>query len=536
MKGPISSTVCALYLGLNLLGGTALGAEIRRQDGVHRLEKAHVTVFRDLNRRDTTACATGYSVCASSLNGGCCPSGYACATDSCYATTNGPQTCGSKVGYYSCDTVLGADTVILGGCCPEGYRCERGSNCVPASGVAYSQSCPANYYLCPATLSFGCCRNGLGCAVSACYSTEPSTYVVTTTMTTTDDATQVRTMIVTGTTVITPTRPTTAPAALPPVDANDDQLVFKYYPSTVPKEQPTTDDDGGGGDGLTTGQIAGIVAGAVGLLVVVLVTAWIIIRHLNNVVKAVETSNQGTSTGTKSRPSMYQFKPTPSEVEDMSVDPLMMSPRPSHRRQGSDASAVTFGLGSPDFMPPYRDSSGSGGDYQPVPTGSGSDRHPSYDSAYPGSYFDMLPDQDQRRNQRSSGWIAAQRHSSDSHGTYTHLRHCSNASEVSSDHVSADTRTPLQELDSTPYVPELAATPVPDALAEGRRRSTGTLSGMNRPPAVHQRRRSSEGGQNRGRSDSSAAAGGLSVVSEDTEVIGHYGPWDQVTGQTMART
>ncbi|KAF0322345.1 hypothetical protein RB213_010157 [Colletotrichum asianum] len=514
MKG-FSCSLCALGLGLGLFGARVSAAEFKRRDGVHRLEKAHVTAVAELGRR-ATVCSTGYAACPASLGGGCCQSGYECATDSCYATTSAPRTCAGQVGYFACDPVMG------GGCCPEGYRCERGSNCVAAAGVSYSQSCPASYYLCPASLSYGCCRNGMGCAVSACYSTDPSTYTQTTTMTTTNDATQVLTTTVTATTVITPSRPTTAPTAEATMKGDDpDQIVIKYYPSSVPKEKPISSDDGGS-DGLTTGQIAGIVAGGVGLLIIVLVAAWIIIRHLNKVVKAVETSNRGTSTGTKSRPSMYQFKPTPSEVDDMSVDPLMMSPRPSHRRHDSDTTAHTHGLGSPDFTPPYRGTPSTIGDYQAVPQGSGSDRHASYDSTYNGGYFDMAPDRSQRVSQGSSAWIGVHRQSTDSQGTYAHLRHYSNASEASSDG--------MQELDATPYVPELAATPVPD----GRRRSSSGLSGMSRPPAVHQRRRSSEGGGSgaRSRSDSAAAGGGLGVVSEDTEVIGHYGPSDRGTGQT----
>ncbi|KAK1521026.1 hypothetical protein CABS01_05531 [Colletotrichum abscissum] len=508
-------SLCVLYLGVDLLVRAVEGAEFKRRDGVHRLEKAHVTVFHDLNRRGTTTCATGYSACPSSLDGGCCASGYACATDSCYATTSAAQTCAGKPGYYQCNTVLG------GGCCPEGYQCQRGSNCVPASGVIYSQSCPASYYLCPASLSYGCCRDGLGCAVSACYSTEPSTVTETTTITTTNDAAQAITTTVTATAVLTPSRPTTAPIVA--TGASDpDQVVFKYYPSTVPKEQPISSGDGNS-DGLTSGQIAGIVAGGVGLLIIVLVTAWIIIRHLNKVVQAVETSNKGTSSGAKSRPSMYEFKPTPSEVDDLSIDPLMMSPRPSHRRYDSDTTA--------DFTPPYRGTPGSGGDYQAVPQGSGSDRHASYDSAYTGGYFDVAPDRSQRASQGSSAWVGLHRGSTDSQGTYAHLRHWSNASEASSDHGSAGTRTPLQELDSTPYVPELAASPVPDAVADTRRRSGSGLSGMSRPPAVHQRRRSSEGGHGRTKSDSSAPAG-LSVVNEASELIGHYGPTDRANGQT----
>ncbi|KAF6813522.1 hypothetical protein CSOJ01_04544 [Colletotrichum sojae] len=511
MKGLLSCTICALSLGLGLVGGRASAAEFKRRDGIHRLEKApQITAIAELGRRDAT-CEAGYSACPASLGGDCCQTGYACATDSCYATTSAPRTCAGQVGYYACEAVMGADKAVLGGCCPEGHRCERGNNCVPASGVAYSQSCPASYFLCPASLSYGCCRNGMGCAVSACYSTEPSTYTRTATITTTDAATQVLTTTVTTTEVITPSRPTTAPPSNPTVDAeNPDQIVIKFYPSTVAKVQPTGSDDDGG-DSLTTAQIAGIVAGGVGLLIIVIAAAWIIIRHLNKVVKAVESSNRGTSTGTKSRPSMYQFKPTPSEVDDMSVDPLMMSPRPSHRRHDSDTTAYSNGVNSPGFTPPYRGTPSTVGDYQPVPQGSGNDRHASYDSAYNGGYFDVTPDRSQRNSQGSSAWIGVHRNSADSQGAYAHLRHWSNASEVTSDG--------MQELDSTPYVPELAATPVPPP--EGGRHRSGSL-GMSRPPAVHQRRRSSEGGGPRSRSDS-VAAGGLSSVSEDHE-IGHPGP------------
>ncbi|KAL0940430.1 uncharacterized protein CTRU02_203193 [Colletotrichum truncatum] len=517
MKSLSSGSLCALGVGLSLLVRSSSAAEFRRHDGIHRLEKAHVTAFADLERR-APVCSPGYTGCPSSLNGGCCESGFACATDSCYATTRAPRTCGGHVGYYACEPVIG------NGCCPEGYRCERGSNCVAVSGVVYSQSCPASYYLCPASLSYGCCRNGLGCAVSACYSTDPSTYIQTTTITTTDEATRVLTTTVTATTVITPSRPSTAPPANPTVEADrPDQVVFKYYPSIIPKEQPISDDDDSS-DGLTTAQIAGIVAGGVGLLIIVLVAAWIIIRHLNKVVQAVETSNRGTSTGTKSRPSVYQFKPTPSEVDDMSVDPLMMSPRPSHRRRDSETTTNTNNFASPDFTPPYRGTPGTVGDYQPVPQGSGSDRHMSYDSAYNGGYFDVVSDRSHRNSQGSSAWIGVHRQSTDSQGTYAHLRHWSNASEASSEG--------MQELDSTPYVPELAATPVPDAAAEARRRSGSGLSGMSRPAAVHQRRRSSDGGNGRGRSDSSAAAGGLSVVSEDTEVSANFGASNYGLGQT----
>ncbi|PCD23097.1 hypothetical protein FGRA07_04467 [Fusarium graminearum] len=66
----------------------------------------------------------------------------------------------------------------------------------------------------------------------------------------------------------------TVPTALPTVDAgdNNDQAVLKYFPSAIAKESPISssgkDNDDKGG--LSTGALAGIIAGSVAFLIIVL--------------------------------------------------------------------------------------------------------------------------------------------------------------------------------------------------------------------------------------------------------------------------
>jgi hypothetical protein len=104
-----SCSTCAVSLILALLSTKADAAEIARRDGIHRTEKiVHVVIVKDaVLRRDTTVCPVSATACAASLSGGCCPNNYACATDSCYATTRGPQTCNGRVNYYACANDVG---------------------------------------------------------------------------------------------------------------------------------------------------------------------------------------------------------------------------------------------------------------------------------------------------------------------------------------------------------------------------------------------------------------------------------------------
>lgn len=95
-----------------LLTPTTNAAEFKRLDGIHRLEKkdAQITAAPEfLKRQDNGdgACGTSMNLCPSDLDGGCCPDGYECAKESCYATTRGPATCGTLVGWYACGAVYG---------------------------------------------------------------------------------------------------------------------------------------------------------------------------------------------------------------------------------------------------------------------------------------------------------------------------------------------------------------------------------------------------------------------------------------------
>ncbi|KAL9944384.1 hypothetical protein D7B24_002074 [Verticillium nonalfalfae] len=398
----------------------------------------------------------------------------------------------------------------------------------------------------------------MGCAASACYSTEPSTYKITRTVTTTNADDEEVTVTETATTVSTPSQPTVYPTGA--IDQGDQQVVFKFYPTSLPKVEPeVTKDDDNGGSGLSTGAIVGIVVGVVGLLIIVVAATFIILRHLNKVVKTVVESQPGTSTGSraaKPKPFVSQCrvadKPTPSE---------MTSPRPSTRRLDSDSSGAIglgVGVGSPGYASPPLDtpSPNAPAGYQAVPTTS-ADRHASYDSTFQGGvgYFDMPSEQERRRPSQQSGiwpWPSGaqpQRQSTDSQTTQQayaqgHGRQWSNASEQSN---PSDMVSPIhqhfgaQELDSAnAMVPELHAqsapsTYPPESPVDPRRSMVSAMSSTvasPRQPAPHSRRRSGEG---RTHSDSvTAAQAPLSVVTEDTELIGHYGPPDSVVGQTAA--
>lgn len=113
MRTTWSCYACVASLVLALWGGAAEAAEYRRLDGVHRVEKkAQITARAVLNMRDDgdLVCGASSKLCPSSLDGGCCPNDYDCATDSCYATTKGPSTCGTKVGWHVCGSEYGGES------------------------------------------------------------------------------------------------------------------------------------------------------------------------------------------------------------------------------------------------------------------------------------------------------------------------------------------------------------------------------------------------------------------------------------------
>ncbi|KFA74697.1 hypothetical protein S40288_03961 [Stachybotrys chartarum IBT 40288] len=442
---------CAVALATAFLGAVVSAAEIKRLDGIHRLEKkAQITDRPVLHRRQEGTCGTGSSACPASLNGGCCPDGYGCASESCFATTRAPSTCHSRVGYYACAAVYG------GGCCPDGYICGRADNCFPPEGSANTLACPTGRFLCPASLSYGCCPDGMGCAVNQCYSTEPSTMVRTMVITTTEDG-ETSTYTTTRTTVSTPNEPTAFPTVV--AGNEEDQQVFKFFPSSIPKASAVPDDDGGqdGGGGLTTAQLAGIVAGAVAFLIIVIIAAYLLIRRLNSVLAQVNPTRKPDSA-----PPTEETRPMGSEMESISVEPLMVqSSRPGRGRRQSSSFNARLDSDTPDFSSRGPTPSSFGGGYHAL--GAGSPRQNSFDmSGNLLGYFDL----------RRSGTMPVRtpslggRPSVDSQGAYTHVRQTSDTSEALSDPTSTDglvssrlagSPGELEGSPTYPYVSELAS-------------------------------------------------------------------------------
>ncbi|KAF0645090.1 hypothetical protein FPSE5266_06991 [Fusarium pseudograminearum] len=329
----------------------------------------------------------------------------------------------------------------------------------------------------------------------------------------------------------------TVPTALPTVDAgdNNDQAVLKYFPSAIAKESPTSSSDKDNDDkgGLSTGALAGIIAGSVAFLIIVLVTAFIIIRHLNKVVAAVSTSKRSDrSHGSNAQPRpTREFKTADSEVDELSTNPLihpsLIPPRP--RNPGPDSAATSpFGPASAD-QSSNEPTPGANG-YHAISTSANTSRHPSFDAmGNRDDYFAGVAAGDQQRVSQISRFTHSTRNrsSTDSHGTYTHVRNYSNASEGSdgTPGVMAGTQ-PTAELEATPYIPELPSSPSSVVFPrDERRRSSGSIpSAQSRPPVAQ---RNSSGP--RIRSDS---LGQSNLTSVTEEMHGFYGPSEHLVGQT----
>lgn len=560
MRSVWPCTPCVVLLLSALLGSGAEAAHAGRQrrDFLHRVAKAQVTAHP--LRRDTSTCATDHSLCPDSVGGGCCPSRYECATDSCYATTAGVTSACGKTGWFACPA---ADS---GGCCPVGYVCGP-TDCTAPAGVTNTYtSCPNNYYLCPASFNFGCCKTGMGCAPNACYSTDPVTATVTQIFTTTTSG-QTLTTTQTAVTVATPSPPSGLPTDL--------NVAPKFIPDSVPKASSSVIPSATTNAGLTSSQVGGIVGGAVALLVIVLVAAFIIIRRLNRVADIAESSKKDSGVSSNQTKSQLQLQQTNHLYLDDSIDPLMVTP----------GGGGTSGAATPPTGIPNRGRADSADNFSPglngfSPSGgtSAAARHTSMDSV-PGGYFDIparvhnVPGGGNNRGQPMTA--AALRSSVDSHNTQGHFSHYSyhqqharqqsNASELSdgSDAPAPGVTSPLviQELDSSGAYAELPNNEhnVSGGMASpfrGRSRAS-SLVGSPPPPAAA---RGSWGGNPRRRSDGVVSVasglrsaegsppppggagydgggvfGPLDVVSESVEIMhGYYGPRDRQVGQTAA--
>ncbi|KAK4101379.1 hypothetical protein N658DRAFT_471137 [Parathielavia hyrcaniae] len=540
------SSCTALLVGA-VLGRGASGSHAARQGkDVHSIPKAQVTA--QPARRQEGTCPTEHTSCAASLSGGCCPSRYACAVDSCYATTAGPTTACGLAGYHACAPVNGE-----AGCCPVGYVCGN-NNCLPPAGVSSpNMQCPAEYYLCPSSANYGCCMSGMGCAPNACYSTEPVTTTILETITTTS-----------GSETITSTRlAVTVSTPTPPPGLRDSPgVAAKFIPTSVPKVPASTPSSEASG-GLSGGAIGGIITGVVILLVAVIVAAFLIIRRLNRVEDVMESkrdSSSGKKTRSQSHPQMEHYgRPLHSDVDDMSVDPLMHinlnhhnhnnntsapTPQPDpHTHRGRSDSTGLFGTPSPNILDdraPHAspDPNAAAAGYFDDPVARVPNMPAGATAAWQTQQQGMRAPMQPAHIHDSADSTAAPRHRP---YAYTHWRQTSNASELSADgsENGAGVSSPLvgsggggggrgriSELDGSGVV-EL---PSGDDGGGVRSRSSSAASarGMG-----HARRRS-DGGQAVGLGQGGEAGLGLSPLDEAAEMHGYYGRPGQQAGQTAA--
>ncbi|KXX73840.1 hypothetical protein MMYC01_209992 [Madurella mycetomatis] len=544
MRSVWSCSSCVVLLLSALFGSetSASHAGRQRKDVLHKIAKAQVTAHPA--RRDEGTCPIGYVSCPASLSGGCCPSAYACATDSCYATTTGPTTACGLSGYYPCQT--------RPGCCPVGLICVEDDCAPPAGSSPISSECSTGYFLCPSSLNYGCCMNGMGCARYACYSTDPVTSTVIQAITTTSDD-QVMTTTTTAVTTITPTPPEETPTAW------NSNTIAKFIPTSVPKV-PANDASNGSDGGLSGGALGGIIAGVVVLLIVVVVAAFLVIRRLKRVEEVME-SKKGSSSGKKSKShSQAQIEHygrqlhAPADVDDMSIDPLMIAsnastsaaatPQPGAHGTGHGRSGSTGLNPFPDMFHNHHHQGAAAADRS---------RHASPDSNQ--GYFDVparaqnVPGGNQQpmvsARMRSSTESSA--HSGQQYGGYAyHWRQQSNASELSadgSDH-GANVHSPLviPELDGSGGFVELPSAVERDMYSPRSRSGSATGAraggGGGYGAGSHARKRSDgrTAGVDGGPGPALAGVGaGLAPLDEAAENMhGYYGRRNQQAGQTAA--
>lgn len=465
---------------------------------------------------------------------------------------------------------------------PPGLLCGANQACTPPAGATYSQTCPGTgYTACPVSLGGGCCQSGMACGTTACYNTSPSTSVIVVATTQDGSATTI-----TSTSVFTPT-----------ADSSDSNtgVVAKVFPSTYPKQPATEGDDsssgGGGSSGLSKGAIGGIVGGAAAVLVIFLAVAYFLVKRLNKTKRAVEsrretTSGSGTRQTTEKKSatqvSIVRMQPTPSEVDAMDCDPLMVP-----------SSSIASPQGPNQYPRPGNGRSRSGSDTlsQPsgysIPTNGPRWNTPSVDSdgeSNSREYFSIPP----RVHNQIGGRRISEASSQYSYHRFIHgRRHGRNHSNASELSAGSDSELGSQNGLGSPligataaelsneggFVPEL---PGSDTETESngphgaggrrqnqpRRPSAGVVSpisttSVNKPPLTHAnlaRRRGNSAvspmdGQNgnggRGRSDSSVATesrlgsideSAAAVVPVTNSMHGYFGSPTTAVGQTAART
>lgn len=345
------------------------------------------------------------------------------------------------------------------------------------------------------------------------------------------------------------------------------------------KDSSSSSSGGGGGGGLSKGAIGGIVAGAVVLLIAVLVAAFFVIRQLKKTEQAVQTHRETTS-GTRTRrtaemksESHVNVHPTPSEIDRLDYDPLMMTP--SSVPDGHQHQNLFRGNG--------RSRRGSDAPSQPsVWSGPSADMRatPSLASeAGERAYFELPPRENDRPGAPNT-MRYSMASSADSRGQYSyhnfaytpgHVRHDSQASELSagSDDLGSQrgpgspTRHTFELGVEGEFRPELPGSDTETESNVGlglrgwrlpgrrrRRQSTNasinnivsplSATTVNRPPMTHANRTRGRGASSvsamSGQSGGDPAGAALGSIDEGipgtNSLHGHYGP--PVTGPSTA--
>ena len=104
MRSVWSCSSCVVLLLSALFGSETAASHVGRQRKdvlLDRIAKAQVTAH-PARRDEGGSCSVDHVLCPASLNGGCCPSLHACATDYCYATAAAPTTACARPGYAAC--------------------------------------------------------------------------------------------------------------------------------------------------------------------------------------------------------------------------------------------------------------------------------------------------------------------------------------------------------------------------------------------------------------------------------------------------
>ena len=320
----------------------------------------------------------------------------------------------------------------------------------------------------------------MGCAVNQCFSTSPVAVVATTAVTITEDW-GVRTCVTTASEVDIPTAPTQAVTA----NTDVDQPVVKYFPSGVSKVSVATNSTSGDDNqtGLSTGALGGMIAGALTLLILSIVLALLIIRHLNRVAASVGASRR--SNLSRRRPLTRKLLSTDSEIDSLSADPLLMSSGKSCPKQ----TTATIPDHHSDYASPdlsiLSDTTPLtilAGGYRKISPGSSSQEAQSATTPPNTGYFEPLPHRSSLQSgitETTTGAAAAKRESAGSQGTsYSYVRHWNNTSSEPASKSAVTLASATSELEARIYVPELAESNTAMMTRDERRRASSNAGNV----------------------------------------------------------